>query len=151
MLVMIKNYFLNFIMFKRSVITSILVVLVIMLGSSAIASGEPHSSITCPDGTIVTAEQSNPCSSHQSTASLHTGDSQKIYDRLTQLINFLSAIVGIVVVGSIILAGIQYSSASADPQKISAAKDRIRNAVIALVAYLFIFAFLTYLVPGGLF
>jgi hypothetical protein len=76
---------------------------------------------------------------------------QKIYDWLTLFINFLSAIVGIIVVGSIIWAGIQYSSASADPQKVSAAKNRIKNAVLALVAYLFIYAFLNYLIPGGLF
>lgn len=74
-----------------------------------------------------------------------------ILNYLLQFINFLSALVGVVVVGSIIWGGIQYSSAGGDPQKVSAAKGRIFNSIIALFAYMFIFAFLQYIVPGGIF
>ncbi len=64
-------------------------------------------------------------------------------------INLLSALVGVVVVGSIIYGGIQYSTAGSDPQKVSAAKSRIRNAIIALTFFLFSYSILNYLVPGG--
>lgn len=70
---------------------------------------------------------------------------------LNQVVAFLSALVGIVVVGSIILGGIQYSAAGDNPQAVSAAKQRIINGLIALIAFLFTFAFLQWLIPGGVF
>jgi hypothetical protein len=65
------------------------------------------------------------------------------------IINLLSALVGIVVTASIIFGGIQYSMAGADPQKVTAAKKRIGNSLIALVFFIFTYSFLNYLVPGG--
>lgn len=65
--------------------------------------------------------------------------------------NILSAVVGIVIVVMIAVGGIQYTTARDDPQAVSAAKHRIQNAVLALVFYLFGFAFLQYLIPGGIF
>lgn len=65
-------------------------------------------------------------------------------------INILSAVVGIVVVGVIISAGIQYSASGGNPQVTAQAKKRIINAIIALVVYFFLFAILQWLVPGGL-
>lgn len=65
--------------------------------------------------------------------------------------NVLSALVGIVIVIMIAVGGIQYTTARDDPQAVSAAKNRIRNAILALVFYLFGFAFLQYLIPGGIF
>lgn len=65
--------------------------------------------------------------------------------------NVLSAVVGVVIVIMIAVGGVQYSTAGDDPQAVSAAKNRIRNAILALVFYLFTFAFLQYLVPGGIF
>lgn len=70
---------------------------------------------------------------------------------LETFINALSALVGVVVVGSLIYGGIQYSSAGSDPQKVSAAKKRILNSIFAFVAFLFTYALLQYLVPGGVF
>ncbi len=65
------------------------------------------------------------------------------------VINVLSALAGIVIAGSIAYGGIQYSMSGSDPQRVSEAKDRIRNAVIALVFFIFGYAFLNYLIPGG--
>jgi hypothetical protein len=65
--------------------------------------------------------------------------------------NALAILVGIVIVIMIAVGGIQYTTARDDPQQVSAAKTRIRNAILALVFYLFTFAFLNYLVPGGVF
>ncbi|HEX5744475.1 MAG TPA: hypothetical protein VFX84_03455 [Candidatus Saccharimonadales bacterium] len=67
------------------------------------------------------------------------------------LINVLSILVGLVVAASLILGGIQYSAAGSDPQKVSAAKSRISNTLMAFLAYAFLFAFLNFLIPGGIF
>jgi hypothetical protein len=66
-------------------------------------------------------------------------------------INILTAIVGVVIVIMIAVGGIQYSAARDNPQEAAAAKQKIYNAVLALVVYLFSFAFLQYIVPGGIF
>jgi hypothetical protein len=78
-------------------------------------------------------------------------DCKPLEDRLIEFVNFLSAIVGIAVIGSIIFAGIQYTAAGDNSSSLSAAKARIRNALIALFAYMFMYAFLQWLVPGGVF
>lgn len=72
-----------------------------------------------------------------------------ITDYVKPTINLLVAVVGIGAVISIIVGGIQYSSSGGNPQKSSAAKDRIRNSVIGLLAFLFLYAMLNFLVPGG--
>lgn len=64
---------------------------------------------------------------------------------------FLSAGAGVVVAIMIIVGGIQYSMAGDNPQAVAAAKQKIKNALIALFAYIFMFAFLQWIVPGGLF
>jgi hypothetical protein len=65
-------------------------------------------------------------------------------------INILSGLVGIVIVTMITVGGIQYSSARDNPQAVAAARGRITNALIALVAYILMYAFLQYLIPGGI-
>lgn len=65
------------------------------------------------------------------------------------LIKVLSGLVGIVVVTMITIGGIQYSAAKDNPQAITAAKGKIINAILGLVLYIFGFALLNYLIPGG--
>jgi Type IV secretion system pilin len=65
-------------------------------------------------------------------------------------IRLLSGLVGVLVTISIVVAGIQYASAGGDPSKVVAARKRITNAILALLAYLFMFAFLQWLIPGGI-
>ncbi len=74
-----------------------------------------------------------------------------ILDYLVTAINVLSAIVGVVVVMMIIVGGIQYSAAGDDPQKVQAAKTKITNALLALFVFIFMYAFLQWIVPGGVF
>lgn len=74
-----------------------------------------------------------------------------ILDLVFSIIRFVSAGVGLIVVGSIIYAGILYSSSQGNPEQTQAAKNRIQNSVIGLVVYIFSFALVQYLVPGGLF
>lgn len=70
---------------------------------------------------------------------------------INDFVKFLAAVVGIAVVGSIILGGIQYSSAGDNPQAVVAAKKRITDGLLALLAFLLTFAFLEWLIPGGVF
>lgn len=63
----------------------------------------------------------------------------------------LSVLVGIVVVTMIAVGGVQYAASRDEPSQVAAAKDRIRNAILALVFYIFAMAFLQWLVPGGVF
>jgi hypothetical protein len=73
-----------------------------------------------------------------------------IKNYVNPFIKLLSGLVGVIVTISIIAGGIQYSSAGGDPGKVAAAKKRIYNAILALLAYLFLFAFLNWLLPGGI-
>lgn len=74
-----------------------------------------------------------------------------VSEKLRLIVNALSAGVGVVVVAMIIVGGIQYIMAGDNPNATAEAKKRITNALIALVAFLFVGAFLQWLVPGGLF
>lgn len=65
-------------------------------------------------------------------------------------IGLMTAIVGIVIAISLVAAGITYASAGGDSSKVAAAKKRITNTIIALIAYIFTFGLLQWLVPGGL-
>lgn len=66
-------------------------------------------------------------------------------------IGLLSVMFGLIVILSLIMGGIQYSASQGDPQKVTKAKQRIGNTILALVAYIFLYSFLQFLIPGGLF
>ncbi len=70
---------------------------------------------------------------------------------LNPAINLLSAAVGIVIAISIVIGGVQYGTSAGDPQQAAAAKARIRNAIIALLVFVFLYALLNFLIPGGLY
>lgn len=70
---------------------------------------------------------------------------------LNPAINTLTVLFGLLATVSIILGGINYATSEGDPQKTSKAKRRIANTVIAVIAYLFLYGFLQFLVPGGIF
>ena len=66
--------------------------------------------------------------------------------------NTMAAAAAIVIVIMMIIGGIQYSMAGgADASKVQAAKSKIMNALLALFLLIFGYAFLQWLVPGGIF
>lgn len=65
-------------------------------------------------------------------------------------IKFLSAIVGVVVVAMLISGGVRYVSAGSDPQAVAKAKEMIRNAIFAIIVFMFLYGFLDWIIPGGL-
>ena len=74
-----------------------------------------------------------------------------ILDILFAIFRFLSAGVGLLAIGSIIVAGIQYSASRGDPQATANSIKHITNTIIGLLLYLSMFALVNFLVPGGLF
>jgi hypothetical protein len=66
-------------------------------------------------------------------------------------IDLLTAVFGILAVISIIVGGIQFASSAGDPQKVAKGKQRITNTIIAIVCYFFLYSFLQFLIPGGIF
>lgn len=77
------------------------------------------------------------------------GKGNAIADMAFAVIRFLSAGVGLVIIASIIVGGIQYSGSRGDPQATAMAVNRIRSSVFALFIFIFAFAILNYLIPAG--
>lgn len=76
-------------------------------------------------------------------------DGQELVNWINRAITTLTALTAIAIAGSLIFAGIQYSTAGGNPQAAANAKKRISNAIIALLASIFMGAFLQWIVPGG--
>lgn len=66
-------------------------------------------------------------------------------------INLLSVAFGVIAAASIIMGAIQYSTSGGESAQVSKAKDRIAKTIFAILAYLFLYAFLQFLIPGGIF
>jgi hypothetical protein len=64
------------------------------------------------------------------------------------MIGFLAVFVGLAVTIGIVSGGIRYASAGDDPQKVSAAKMQIRSAIIALIAFIFLYAAIQWILPS---
>jgi len=65
------------------------------------------------------------------------------------IIRFLSIGVGLVLVGSMVVAGIQYAGSRGDPNSTAQAQKRIASNVTALLIFIFAYAILNYVVPGA--
>lgn len=124
----------------------ILTILLLVLSIGMLSTGV-SSAITSPASTPIT-----PISDPAATNSpLNTGDGGGIYSKyLNPFIVFLSGAVGVIVVVSIIIGAIQYSSAGGDAQKVASARNRIKNAILALIAFIFLRAILNWIIPNGI-
>jgi hypothetical protein len=110
----------------------------------------------CKPGSITVncSDPSLDCSSGTSCKAVCNSGGQNC-DFVKQYVNpgikLFSIAFGLVATISIIIGGINYSTSGGDPQKASKARARITNTVIALVAYMFLYALLQFLIPGGAF
>lgn len=87
---------------------------------------------------------------NSSTDSVSGSGSTKLDNWLNTVINLLSALVGIAVVGSIIFAGIQYITSGDNSSQVAAAKQRIAMSVLGLLLFFMGYALLQWLIPGGI-
>jgi hypothetical protein len=72
-----------------------------------------------------------------------------IVEYLVTGINILSALAGMAIIASIMMAGYQYMTAKDNSGQVEAARKRILWAMIALGIFLFMYSVLNWLVPGG--
>jgi len=77
--------------------------------------------------------------------------SNGVWGLLLLVINILTAGVGLAAVGGIIYGSILYTSAGGSQEQVKKAMGIITNVVIGIIAYALMFAFLNFLIPGGLF
>lgn len=89
-------------------------------------------------------DNSKGCNEDQLTA-----ENCRLIEYLVNGINILSAIAGMVIIGSIIIAGYQYMTARDNAGQIQQARTRIIWAITAMILFVFMYALLNFLVPGG--
>ena len=77
------------------------------------------------------------------------GKGNPITDMVFAIIRILSDGVGLVVIASIIVGGIQYTGSRGDPQSTAMAVNRIRSSVFALIIFIFGYAILNFIIPAG--
>ena len=74
----------------------------------------------------------------------------KIEDILNMFLVVVTTGVGIAAVGSIVFAGVLYITARDNAAQVSKAKTMIMNTIIGIVAYILMWAFLEWIIPGGI-
>jgi hypothetical protein len=70
---------------------------------------------------------------------------------LNPIVTFLVGVPALVATISLVIGGIQYGSSADDPQKVAAAKSRMYNAILGLLGFVFLWSFLQFIMPGGVF
>jgi len=91
------------------------------------------------------------CDTGNARDCLANGKPGEIMQLLNIAINALAVSVGVLAVITLIVSGIQYTASSGDPQKVANTKKRIYGVIIGLVAFVFLYAFMQWLIPGGLY
>lgn len=105
---------------------------------------------SCPTSGKVTKKSG--CTTNTTDAAVNCGPNQCdiVKKYVNPAINLIGALVGVAVVISIIMGAIQYSTSAGDPQQAAKARQRITMAIVALITYIFLYAFLQFILPGGL-
>ncbi len=147
----------------RRVLLSGLAVFVMALALSpaqlVVTSGRPSVQLTAAlaDSGIKTdpcVQLGVPISGKSSDAAQCVDNSQgsggAIVNYLKLILKFLSGAVGLVILLMLMIAGIQYITSTGDPKLVTNAKNRIINAITALVLFILAFAILSFIIPGGI-
>lgn len=126
----------------------------VMLGSPY-----PVYASNCPSGQteVSTNLTGNATPNSAGTYCVPQGNSQSgvqgssIFALLVSFIKFLSVGVGIAVAGGIIYGGILFVTARGNSSQTQKGVTTIVNSVIGLLLYIFMFAILNFVIPGGIF
>lgn len=109
------------------------------------------SSCTLPDGSTDGVVVLNGGAQTPTCCPQHTDGVSCLYAKyINPLVALLAAAVGVVVVIAIVYGAIEFVTSGGDPQRAAAGRKRIVNALIGLAAFLLLYAFLQFLLPGGL-
>ncbi len=76
-------------------------------------------------------------------------DTLDIEGLLRLVLNILVYGIGVAATIGVVIAGIQYLTARDNPGQVAAAKTRLFNVALGLVAWAVMFAVLNWLIPGG--
>lgn len=114
---------------------------------TSIISCTQTGNLTCKDGTVVKngqacADKSKPVATLENTG---------VWGLLLMVINIMTAGIGVLAVAGIVYGSILYTSAGDSSEKVSKAREVIRNVVIGILAYALMYAVLNFIIPGGLF
>ncbi len=74
-----------------------------------------------------------------------------IWGILITIINIMSAGIGVTAVGGVVYGSIMYASGEGNAEKTKKARMIIFNVLIGLLMYAVMYAFLNYMIPGGMF
>lgn len=74
-----------------------------------------------------------------------------IWKLLLTIVNWLTVGVGIIVALGIVLGAIRYITSDGNASQTQQGMSMITNAILGLVLYIFMYAIINFLVPGGLF
>jgi hypothetical protein len=74
-----------------------------------------------------------------------------VFVLLKSVLQFLAGGVGLAVAGGIIFGGYLYITARANASQVEKAKTVIINSIIGLLLFIFMYAILQFLIPGGIF
>lgn len=122
------------------------------LDSSALAFPKVYladaNTVVCPGGQIIQMDNQTCCPGTNRSTNSTTCFLDKYVNPTIQL---LSAAVGLVAVVAIIIGAIEYITSGGDPQRAASGRNHITNALLGLFAFAFLYAFLQFLLPGGLF
>ena len=102
-----------------------------------------------PSGTTTTSRTSDAVKTSINFGC--TGKGNPITDLIFAVIRFLSAGVGLVIIASVIVGGIQYIVSGGDPSATQKAVNRLVTSLVALLIFIFAYAILNYIIPGGFF
>lgn len=114
-------------------------------GSTKQGGGDASETVTgkaCEEGASVSI-LGNKCVSDD-------GSGSSIFTVLNIALQVLTWGIGIAGTFGIVISGIQYMTARDDPAQMTKAKNRIIHIAIGLVAYAVMWAFLQWLLPGGI-
>ncbi|MEI7918610.1 MAG: hypothetical protein WCH58_04500 [Candidatus Saccharibacteria bacterium] len=103
----------------------------------------------CPPNT--TGPGTDGLCSDKSIPTYKTVTESGIWGLLITVINIMSAGIGVAAVGGIIYGSIKYTSSEGNAESTKKARTIIANVLIGLLMYAVMYAFLNYMIPGGMF
>ena len=108
-----------------------------------------NGNLTTPNGNNSKSDESSSKAKTPETKTAILPSGWKIEDILNMSLVVVTTGAGIAAVGSIIFAGILYITARDNAGQVSKAKTMIMNTVIGIIAYILMWAFLEWIIPGG--
>lgn len=81
-------------------------------------------------------------------AATNEGSLGTLYKFMGEAVFTLSLLIGVALIGSTIVAGIQYTTAGGSSEKVEKAKSRLASNVIVLALFIFSSTILNWILPG---